>query len=360
MKKFSLAVSLAGQALIISVLILVTLHVSILVIKKIKKENLYYALINDYQKKNYSHLEIEEISDLLKHTWYRKWKYSRLTGFFEGSVESDFVNVNDFGIRSNSKGNFVNYKDLTNSVWFFGGSTTFGYGVEDSNTIPAKLEKILNKKVINFGTGFFNSVQENILLNKYLFTHKPKLVIFLDGINEQCEMDVYEAEFITIFEQAQIPYKWTIHEIFAPLFFYAKRINQSIRIEENPWKKTERPCSKNGKNIGLDLVVDKSLKERKQICKNYNVECITFLQPFPRIHVSHLDKYRLSDEGAISLEKLYKTIKNIFLQNGGSELEKSFENLEEHFYVDTVHYSKDANEIIANSIFKILVNKKLH
>ena len=359
MKKYSFVVSLIGQVIVISVLIMVALHVSILVTKKIKKDNLYHALLNDFQKDNYNYLEIEEIEDLLKNTWYRKWKYSSLTGFFEGPTESDFVNVNNFGVRSNSKNNFVSYADLDDSIWFFGGSTTFGYGVEDYNTIPAKLEKIINEKVINFGTGFFDSSLENILFNNYLFTHKPKLVIFLDGINEGCKVDAYQTEFKNLFEQAQIRYKWRINDIFAPLFFYTNKISKKTRIDENPWEDKEKPCKKNGKKIGLDLIVDKNLKERQQICENYNFNCITFLQPFPRIHVSHLDKSRLSEESSKSLRILYKTIKNIFIKNNSIELGKSFENLNKHFFVDTVHYSKDANEIIAKSIFKVLNDKQL-
>ena len=127
MKKYLFVISLIGQVLIITVLLLVSLHVSILVIKKIKKDNLYHALLNDF-KKSYDYLEVKEIDELLTYTWYRKWKYSNLTGFFEGPAKSNFVNVNNFGVRSNSKNNFISYDDLNDSVWF-GGSTTFGYGL---------------------------------------------------------------------------------------------------------------------------------------------------------------------------------------------------------------------------------------
>ena len=45
------------------------------------------------------------------------------------------------------------------------------------------------------------------------------------------------------------------------------------KIKKNRVQKMEK--------VGLDLIVDKNLKERKQICENYNVNCITFLQLFP-------------------------------------------------------------------------------
>ena len=86
-------------------LTLILFHFGILILKSIKKENLYYFSLheNDYVKKNYSHLTNAQISDLLKSTWYRKWKYSPILIFYEGPIKSNFVNVNNFGVRSNHK-----------------------------------------------------------------------------------------------------------------------------------------------------------------------------------------------------------------------------------------------------------------
>jgi hypothetical protein len=43
--------------------------------------------------------------------------------------------------------------DWANSVVMFGCSTVFGDGVDDNDTIPAQLSKIINKPVINLGAG---------------------------------------------------------------------------------------------------------------------------------------------------------------------------------------------------------------
>ena len=57
--------------------------------------------------------------------------------------------VNSMGYRAPEFGNI----DWKNSVVVFGCSTVFGDGVDDNDTMPAQLSKILNKPVINMGAG---------------------------------------------------------------------------------------------------------------------------------------------------------------------------------------------------------------
>jgi len=348
---------ITNKVIILLFFLIIALHTSIIILKKIKKENLYYILLNDFQKKSYSHLEKNEISDLLKSTWYRNWEYSTVVGFVEGSLESQFVNVNNFGVRSNNQ-KHVNYKDLNNSIWFFGGSSTFGYGVEDIYTIPSEFEKISNEKVINFGTGFYYSFQENHLLKRMLETHKPKYVIFLDGHNESCKINPYQNEMRQLFKESQNSYSWELREIFGPILFYADKIldkkKKNLRIQKNPWNKQLEDCKKNGKTIPLSAVVDRNLLERKRICELNNIECYTFLQPFPRIQVPHKDKIRLPINASDSMKKLYKILKPIFKKNDGITLENLPFDFNQHYYVDASHYNKKATEIIANGIFEYI------
>ena len=73
----------------------------------------------------------------------------------------------------------------------FGGSTTFGYGVTDIETIPSVLQQKLRASsskqvcVYNFGRGFYYSTQERILFSNLLVAGIiPELAIFIDGLNE--------------------------------------------------------------------------------------------------------------------------------------------------------------------------------
>ena len=59
----------------------------------------------------------------------------------------------------------------------------------------------------------------------------------------------------------------------------------------------------------INEIFDRNLIERKRICEFNRIKCYTFLQPFPRIHVPHKDKIRLSINASDSMKKLYEKFK---------------------------------------------------
>jgi hypothetical protein len=63
--------------------------------------------------------------------------------------------------------------DWKNSVVMFGCSATFGEGVDDSDTIPAQLSKIIGRPVINMGAGGTSqqwSLHNSVILKEYYAT----------------------------------------------------------------------------------------------------------------------------------------------------------------------------------------------
>lgn len=87
-----------------------------------------------------------------------------------------------------------NGEAIDDSVWFFGGSTMWGSGASDSQTIPSHFNAITSLPVYNFGETGWNSRQSlNQLLNTLGDNHKPSSVIFYDGVNDvitQCRSDI--------------------------------------------------------------------------------------------------------------------------------------------------------------------------
>jgi hypothetical protein len=140
----------------------------------------------------YPHLKEDQWTALIEETWTRPVSFESFTHFRETPSSGQYVNVSEGGYRSNrSAGPWPPRPDAFN-VFFFGGSTTFGYGIRDDETIPSVLQDLLASRgcggvvhVYNFGRGYYYSSQEQILLMRLLARgFIPQLAVFLDGINE--------------------------------------------------------------------------------------------------------------------------------------------------------------------------------
>ncbi len=132
---------------------------------------------------------------LLGETWTRPFVFEPFTMFGERPAAGDFVNVSRDGFRLTPPQGTWPPSDSNFNIFMFGGSTTFGYGVADDETMAAHLQRELARKtsrpvcLYNFGRGQYFSTQERILF-EHLLTKgtRPDLAIFVDGLN-----DVYYA-----------------------------------------------------------------------------------------------------------------------------------------------------------------------
>ncbi|MFP4322318.1 MAG: hypothetical protein ACLFTK_07685 [Anaerolineales bacterium] len=102
----------------------------------------------------------------------------------------EFVNVHPAGFRYAQPPPWPPDEDAYN-VFFFGGSTVFGYGEADNETIPVHLEAQLRQAhpettihVYNFGQHAYFSLQERLLFEELAAEHDIDLAIFMDGLNE--------------------------------------------------------------------------------------------------------------------------------------------------------------------------------
>ena len=84
-------------------------------------------------------------------------------------------------------------------IWFFGGSTMFGFNVTDAETIPSQFAQLYRDSVadgpsveiINYGIPYYYSYQELSLLTNLLFQKTaPDAVVFLDGLNDILQSDL--------------------------------------------------------------------------------------------------------------------------------------------------------------------------
>jgi hypothetical protein len=133
----------------------------------------------------------EDVEQLLRETWSRPVVFDAFTHFRERPIEGRFVRVSTDGYRHvKEQGPWPPAAAFSN-VLVFGGSTTFGYGVADHETIPSALQEALSARtarptrVYNLGCAFYYSSQERILFEKLLLAGiVPDVAVFVDGFND--------------------------------------------------------------------------------------------------------------------------------------------------------------------------------
>ena len=107
-------------------------------------------------------------------------KYVSFIGWRYPQYKSTYTNIENRYYTRRSDG-----EALEGSTWFFGGSTMWGNGVADQDTIPSIYHRLTRNKVMNFGELGYESRQSlNQFINVIADGHRPEKVIFYEGFND--------------------------------------------------------------------------------------------------------------------------------------------------------------------------------
>ena len=306
-------------------------------------------------------------------------KYSPLTEFIEQKRNHEFVSVSEYGNRCNKNKiqSCKTPKGGENEIWIFGGSTVFGYGLKNDETIAAHLEKYTkNKNVINFGQSHFYSTQSRILFQNLIsFLPPPKTVIFLDGFND------FKIDQINDY---QLPIHTSLTKNFKDLI-NKKEISKSQKL--NNWFKRRfdrlnivrlyKDKTKNKTNNQPDKILIKDInkayislinrlkinfKINKSIGEKFSIKIINILEPISlskqnysssNIPEKYLNKF---DETFYHHKNIYKIIEANDELLSFVDLNMINLKIKKSMFVDLTHYSNDFSEKIAFEIFQILNN----
>lgn len=133
-----------------------------------------------------------EIDQILEESRHRPLVFEPFTLFKEQPYRGTFVTISESGFR-HVKNQAPWPLDRHNlNIFVFGGSTAFGYGVRDEDTIPSHLQEYLSQieprrqvAVYNFGRGYYFSTNErNLFENMLTKGFVPSVVVFIDGLND--------------------------------------------------------------------------------------------------------------------------------------------------------------------------------
>jgi hypothetical protein len=175
------------------------------------------------------HLSISQIDKMLNETYFeRPFEYAPFTGFRERPRTGSFVSVSTEGFRFGSDKKQT-LRTPHKKVCLFGGSTVFGYGVDDHNTIAAHLQRLLDSQkggtysVFNFGRGFYYSGQESALFQQLILQGvRCHIAIFIDGLNETQSIPHFTERLYALFANYN----------YAPTRFLLSSLERTVFISD--------------------------------------------------------------------------------------------------------------------------------
>ncbi len=239
----------------------------------------------------------------------------------------------------------------TIDIYFFGGSTTFGFNVLDNETIPSQFvnlykERFPNGKslrVHNFGIPTYYSYQELMLLSNLIYDgHRPDYAVFVDGIND------FWFATSAYYRQSYFSY------VFRQVFEKGLPSNGNFQLVDTADNMFMDP-----KNIPLEqynqkLVVNyfENVRNIRMMCEVAGIKPFFFTQPSPFYNYGNQlkDPVCFKDTNT-RYNYIYPLVKKGAPENGIVFLGDMLQNEQGYPFVDGLHYSpafitKVASEIL--------------
>lgn len=296
-------------------------------------------------------------------------EYEPWVQFREPTVHGQFLNTDENGFRRTVPAKTP--PAGARRVYFFGGSTTFGYGVPDRHTIPSYFQQIADKGAPgpavakNCGRGYYYSSQELTLFEGLLKQGDvPDWAVFIDGTNEVGIGRRDEPHFTSTFKKMWNDANWPPGRPplrqFDLSWLPAVRFGQRIMAKLNSKPLTAAEPDGEPDPAATLLTGGPSdvarymatIRITRTLCKEYGVRCLFVWQPCPfykwdrRLHKNFPNRYADQGWDAVygQLEK-YQSPDFLYL---GSMLE----HVTTKVFVDDVHYNESTGEAIAARVFE--------
>ena len=301
-----------------------------------------------------------------------RWQYHPFVEYKEAPRSGKYVSVSSENTRCNSNGN--NQCEIANGkgvIWVFGGSTVFGYGVKNDETIPAHINKIFpDYTVVNMGHASYYSTSERILFNEKLSEGlAPEIAVFVDGLNDFYYFDIpnisgaskkIRRRFNRASSAISLDFKF-LNKSYFWMYLDSKLKPQLKKIINDP------EDNKPGSLVQPDSILLKVINRlrfnflaRQNIGDINGVKVLNVLQPVPGYGIGHttskVPAHLLQLEGHVNSARGYQLIEKEEFSLSIPYLDLSTLSIDAPMYIDTVHYSPEFNKEIAKRISDMIDN----
>jgi lysophospholipase L1-like esterase len=299
------------------------------------------------------------------HTWVRQhWielnrtqnLYKSYIGWRRAPFQGETINVEGRYLQRRT----ANEAAVAGSpkVYFFGGSTMWGIGSPDADTIPSWFARINKIHAENFGEDGWVAHQSLSLLIQLLQAgHRPDLVVFYDGVNDalqKCRSELptpdaheRELEFDDVLRRKPDSFAHFI----APIQMLALRVNDQLGlIQRAAWYDCDRNPQK-AAAIADSLIEDWRLAKR--LVEETGGKFVGILQPVAYLSRTRLDQLRLSKADEQQYGAVYPVIREKVARGGEFHDLSTALDIDEHLYVDWAHLPPKGNRIMAQKISEV-------
>jgi hypothetical protein len=255
------------------------------------------------------------------------------------------------------------------TVRFFGGSTMWGEGSDDKNTIPALFNATNPQyQVFNHAQLAYNSRQElDELISMYARNETADVVVFYDGVNDAaflCPKDIKQLpahRLVPMYRDKLYVGKTAMaKDILSKLFVEnILKVIHKLSYKPSPENSPYDCVSDPNKAEQIAEMMMKNWEMANQIVTARNGKFVAVLQPAAFIGSPRTDHLKLDEELGKNFHEIYKRLKQKIAERNHPwivDLSDSF-NGQEYIYIDFCHVSPNGNKIIAREISKVLNNE---
>ena len=294
--------------------------------------------------------------------------------FRHNDFEGQAINIKD-GIRKTT----TKYSKKNNNIefWFFGGSTTWGTGVNDDNTYPSIFAKENGVSVLNFGETGYVARQSlayltNILLKKKNDLKKNPHLVFYDGVNDvvyRCRSElkglsgVRERQINQALELRKSDDLFTFNETFSQFIKFKKRLIHKISNKKKiKDMKKSYTCVDNPKRaIEVAEILVGTWSVAAELANSRGFKFTAVLQPVAYLGSPKTDYLNLNRAEDLVIKNefqiVYPLIKKLAKNKNINflDLTNIFNNCDE-CYIDYSHVGPQGHKILVNFLSKHLLN----
>ncbi|MDN5203332.1 hypothetical protein QQ008_18240 [Fulvivirgaceae bacterium BMA10] len=315
--------------------------------------------------------------------------YKPFVGWTNKPYRGTTLTINEAGDRVHEP-NKASLSGKKGSIRFFGGSTMWGVGTDDQNTIPALFDTVHpGYTIYNHGQIAYTSRQSLARLTNLIYKNEPiDKVVFYDGVNEvlilcRNEMELPSHLKLTDFKQ-KLEATFQSKVVGALNYAFLKNTveltgkirrglsdKKEINLKSFDTSEYGYDCFSNPEK--MEMVAEGLLKcweMAHSMVTSRGGDFIAILQPVSYVgspKVDHLEMGKVGSNMRSEAERLTYTVFYEILKAKIKEkdydwiydLSDAFD-LDKYIYVDACHVSANGNEIIAKRIKTIFEEKFTH